>query len=142
MNDTRTPAHLWIVGIVSLLWNAFGGFDYTATQLRMESYISQFSEAQIAYFTGMPVWVDAAWAFGVWGAVLGSIALLLRKSWAVWLFGLSLLGLLVSTIYNFGMSGGAEIFGTMGIIMSVVIWIVAIFLFLYARAMSAKGVLR
>jgi hypothetical protein len=31
---TKTPWHLWVVGILSLLWNAFGGYDYTMTQLR------------------------------------------------------------------------------------------------------------
>ena len=28
-----TPMHLWIVGILSLLWNAFGACDYTMTEM-------------------------------------------------------------------------------------------------------------
>ena len=29
--SARAPAHLWIVGILSLLWNAFGCYDYLMT---------------------------------------------------------------------------------------------------------------
>jgi hypothetical protein len=42
-NDVKTPVHLWIVAIVSLLWNAMGAFDYLATKLRLEFYMSQFT---------------------------------------------------------------------------------------------------
>ena len=24
----KTPWHLWVVGVVSLLWNGFGGYDF------------------------------------------------------------------------------------------------------------------
>ena len=77
-NNVKAPVHLWIVGIVSLLWNAMGVFDYLATQLELESYMSQFTEEQLAYFYGFPAWSVAAWAFGVWGAVAGSVGLLDR----------------------------------------------------------------
>jgi hypothetical protein len=51
MNETNTriPAHLWVVGALSLLWNAVGAFDYTATQMRLESYMSQFTPQQLDY---------------------------------------------------------------------------------------------
>ena len=28
---TKAPVHLWIVGILAVLWNAIGCFDYYAT---------------------------------------------------------------------------------------------------------------
>ncbi len=138
---SRAPVHLWIVGVLALVWNAFGAFDYLATQLRYEPYMSQFPQEQLEYFYGFPAWAVAAWAFGIWGAFFGSIALLLRKRWAVWLFGLSLAGMAVTTIYNFVLTEGLEIMGTVGAIFTAVIWIVAILLFLYARALAKKGVL-
>ena len=52
----RTPVHLWIVGVLALLWNLMGAFDYLATQLQLESYMSQFTEEQLAYFYGFPSW--------------------------------------------------------------------------------------
>ena len=140
---SRAPIHLWIVGVLALLWTAMGCVDYLATQTRWEPYMNMgdFTEEQLAYFYGFPSWVVAAWAIAVWGGLLASIALLLRKSWAVWLFALSLLGLAGSTVYNFGLSEGAAIMGTTGTIFTVVIWIVSIFLLWYARDQAKKGVL-
>ena len=83
----------------------------------------------------------AFWAFGVWGALAGAIGLLLRKKWAVWAFAISIAGLLGTTIYNFGMSNGAEIMGSGGVMFTVVIWVVAIFLQVYACTQSRRGVL-
>lgn len=143
MNETtpKAPVHLWIVGIVSLLWNAIGAFDYVATQLRLEFYMSQFTPQQLEYFYSFPVWVKAAWALGVWGSLLGSISLLLRKSWAVWLFGASILGLVFTTLYNFVLSDGMAVMGSGAAMFTVVIWVIALLLFFYARAMAKNAVL-
>ena len=140
--NVKTPIHLWIVGILALLWNAIGAFDYFATQTRMESYMSKFTPEQLEYFYGFPAWMDAAWAIAVWGSLLGALALLMRKTWAVTLFGLAILGLLVSTVYNFVISNGAEMMGSQGVIFTVIIWVIALLLFFYARAMASRKVLR
>ena len=137
----QTPVHLWIVGILSLLWSAFGAFDYLATQLELDFYMSAFTEEQLAYFYGFPSWSVAAWAFGVWGAVAGSIGLLLRKSWAVWAFAISLAGMAVNLVYTMFMTNGFEIMGEAAPIMTAVIWVVAIFLLVYAVAMRKRGIL-
>lgn len=143
MNQTvKTPVHLWIVGVLAVLWNAVGAFDYTATQYRIESYMANFTPEQLEYFYGFPAWVDAAWALGIWGSFLGSLALLLRKSWAVWLFAISIAGLAGTTVYNFVLSDGAEMMGEGGAIFTGVIWLIVLFLFFYSRAMAKRGVLR
>ncbi len=137
----RTPIHLWIVGTLALLWNAMGAFDYLATELKLDFYMSQFSEQQLAYFYGFPAWAVAGWAFGVWGALAGAVGLLLRRRWAVWAFAVSLLGLAVSSLYTFVLSNGAEIMGAEGAVFSAAIWALAVFLLLYARAMAKRSVL-
>lgn len=139
---TRAPWHLWLVGILALLWNAMGAFDYLATQMRWEPYMSQFSESELAYFYGIPGWAVAAWALAVWGGLLASIGLLLRHRWAVPVFGLSLAGLAASTLHTFGLSEGAEVMGTTGAVFTAAIWAIAVLLLLYARAQAKKGVLR
>lgn len=143
MNQTTTkaPVHLWIVGILAVLWNAIGCFDYYATQSKLESYMGQFTPEQLEYFYGFPVWVDAAWAVAVWGSLLASIGLLLRKAWAVWLFGLAILGMVATSVYSFVLSDGMALMGSGAAYFTIVIWIIALFLFFYAQAMSRKGVL-
>ena len=144
MNQTtaKAPLHLWIVGVLSLLWNAVGAFDYTATHLRIESYMSNFTAEQLEFFYGFPAWVVAAWAVGVWGSLLGSVSLLSRKSWAVWLFGASILGLAVTTVHNFILSDGMAVMGSGAVIFSGVIWVIALLLLWYASVMVKRGVLR
>jgi len=137
----KAPAHLWIIGIVSLLWNAIGVFDYMATKLKLDFYMSQFTPEQLDYFYGFPAWAVVGWALGVWGALIGSLGLVLRKTWAVWMFGVSILGLVITSIYNFVLTDGAAIMGESGAWFSLVIWVIGIFLFFYARAMAKRGVL-
>jgi hypothetical protein len=67
---------------------------------------------------------------------------LLRKAWAVWLFGAGVLGLAVSSVYNFVLSNGLEIMGSEAAMFTLVIWIIALFLFFYALSMAKRGVLR
>lgn len=146
--ESRTPTHLWIVGVVSLLWNSFGAYDYTMTRMRNADYIAGMMpgvdpNAIFAWVDAFPVWADAAWALGVWGSFAGSILLLLRNRWAVWSFGISLAGAIISFGYQFTgaepMPGDA---GAMGTIMPIVIILVVAALFAYSRAMEQKGVLR
>jgi len=137
----RTPIHLWIVGVVSLLWGAMGAVDYLAAQTRWEPYMSQFSAEQLEYFYGFPAWMVAGWALAVWAGLAGAVGLLMRRSWAVWMYALSLVGMAVSTFYNFVLTNGAEVMGVGPTIFTVVIWVVAIALFVYARRQAMRGVL-
>ncbi|MEE4304951.1 MAG: hypothetical protein V2J19_12460 [Wenzhouxiangella sp.] len=145
MTETHTakpPVHFWIVAVVAVLWNAVGAFDFLATQIQLESYMSAFSEEQLAYFYGIPTWAVITWGIATWGALLGSLAMLLRLRWAYWLFLFSLATMLATSFQNFVLSNGAEIMGTAGIIFSGVIVAIGIFLVFYNRAMLQRGVLR
>ena len=91
-----------------------------------------------------PFWVSLAWALGVWGAVAGSILLLVRSRFAGLAFVLSFIGMIGNLIYGLllsptpmtqMMSGAAALF-------SLAIIVVSILLIVYARRMTAKGVLR
>ena len=137
----KAPGHLWIVGLLALLWNALGVFDYIATQYRLDFYMKQFSAEQLEYFYTYPAWADGAWAIAVWGSLLGTFGLLLRKAWAVWMFGAAVVFLAITTVYSFVLSDGIAVMGSAAVIFSAVIWVIALFLFFYARALATRGVL-
>ena len=146
--DTKTPWHLWAIGIVTLIWNAFGAWDYIMTQQRNEAYLASTMEPAgvsvadaIAYFDAYPVWADAAWALGVWGAVAGSILLLLRSRFAVPAFVISFFGLVVTTLYSIAVPLPMPD-QTVPIVFTIVIWIVTLALILYSRNMTKKTVLK
>lgn len=142
---TRTPWHLWAVGVLSLLWNCFGAYDFVMSMTQGEAYwrASGMTDAMIAYYNAMPAWMYGPWVVGVWGAVAGSILLLMRSRYAVHVFALSLLGAVGSLIYGL-MNPMPELPAEMAVMayMSWVIVAVAAFLAWYAWTMSKKGVLR
>lgn len=139
----KTPWHLWVIGGVSLLWNAFGALDYVMTQTRHAGYMSAFSEEQLAFFYGMPAWVDGAWAIAVWGGVLGSICLLLRRRLAVLVFLLSFLAMALTMGHNYLLADGLAVMGdAFSLAFTAAIVLIAAFLFAYAGAMSSRNLLR
>jgi len=139
----KAPLHLWIVGVLALLWNSMGCFDYVVTQTHNEAFLKDYPQEMLDFVYGLPSWVDAMWAFGVWGGFTGSLLLLLRKRFAAPVLLISFLGALTSMTHNYGFAGGMELMGDpFSLIMSGMILVVAAGLVMYARAMIRRGVLR
>ncbi|MDH3464001.1 MAG: hypothetical protein OEM32_10300 [Acidimicrobiia bacterium] len=136
-----TPKHLWIVGILALLWNFMGVFDYLATQFKIESYMGEFTQEQLDYFYGFPAWAVSGWAIAVWIGLAGTVGLLLRRKWSVVAFAVSLAGLALSSIYTLVVTNGLEIMGSTAAIMTVVIWVVSFFLVWYSNQQAKAGIL-
>jgi len=139
-----TPKHLWLVGILSLLWNAVGAVDYTMSELGNTAYLESmgFGPEEQAWIDAFPTWAVAVWAIGVWGSVLGSILLLMRSRHAVTAFLLSILGAAGSFAYQFTSDKPASLESGLPVIMPVVILILIVLQWYYARRMVAAGVLR
>jgi hypothetical protein len=144
----RTPVHLWIVGILSLLWSCFGAYDYTMTRMRNTDYIASAMpgvdpNTALAWVDRMPLYAQIGWGLGVWLALLGAVLLLMRNRWAVWSYGLSMVGAILSLGYQVALAPplpGAE--GAMYTVMPYVIIAVSVFLFWYAWNAEKKGSLR
>ena len=143
MQPARTPWHVWTVGAVSLLWNAVGAMDFVMTQTKNEDYMGQFTPEQLEYFYGFPLWVVFFWGVATWGSVLGSVLLLLRRQLAVRVNFVVLVAMAVTFLHNFVLTDGLKIMGGIGpVIFTGVIVIVGVLLYVYARAMARRGVLR
>lgn len=141
----RTPIHLWLVGIVSLLWNAGGAIDYIMTRTNAADYLAAQPAERLMMLEQAPLWFGFTWALGVWFSILGSLLLLLRSRFAGPAFALSLLGLIGSSIYTYGIADGGSMVaaaGTMAIAFTVLIPVILTLLWIYARAMTKRGVLR
>jgi hypothetical protein len=140
----KTPWHVWLVGVVALLFNAIGAFDYVMSMTQGASYLAKagMTPAQIAHYMEMPTWMTAVWAIGVWGAMLGSLLILLRNRLAVPVFAVSLAAFLVSLVYTYVLTNGGEIMGGQMAIVSAVITVLLIFFIWYSRLMTKRGVLR
>jgi hypothetical protein len=100
-------------------------------------------QAMLTWVDGFPIYAQIGWGLGVWGGLAGGILLLLRSRWAVWAMGLSLLGAVLGLGYQIVAApplAGAD--DAMNKAMPYVIILIAAALFLYARAMEKKGVLK
>ena len=142
---TKTPWHLWLVGVLSLLWNGFGGYDFIMTITQGETYMRGMGMTQpmIDYINAMPTWMYVPWTLGVWGAVAESILLLLRTRWAVHAFALSFIGAVVSLIFGLmnPMPGLPPEMAAMAW-MPWIIAAIAAFLLWYAWTVRKAGILR
>ena len=140
--SAKAPWHIWVVGVVSLLWNSVGAVDFVMTQTRNKAYMSGFTQAQLDFYYGFPAWVVAAWGIAVWGGVLGSLLLLLRRRQAMHLFLASTVCIVLTDIHNFAISNGLKVMGgATALIFSAVIFAIGVLLLVYARSMRKRGVL-
>lgn len=140
--STKAPVHLWIVGVVSALWNAFGALDYTMTQIGNAAWLAQMTEEQRLWLAQASPLLHATWALGVWGALIGSLLLLARSRHAVPAFAVSLLGLAGNTLLQLTGTPSPHMEGQGAILFHLVIWGIAILLLVYAIRMRGRGVLR
>ena len=60
----KTPWHLWLVGVVAVLFNSIGAFDHVMSMTYGSSYMATagMTPAQIAHYQGLPSWMMAVWA--------------------------------------------------------------------------------
>ena len=145
--SARAPAHLWIVGILSLLWNCFGAYDYVMTRTHNMAYLKESMpgidpNVGLAWIEAMPMYAQIGWGLGVWGGLLGAVLLLIRSRYAVWAFAASMLGIVLSLGYQLTMAPplpGAS--GAMKM-MGYVIILIGAFLLWYSWMMDKRGALR
>lgn len=139
----RTPLHLWLIGALALIWNAFGAMDYVLTQTANPGYVANMPDGMLAHIQAYPAWVDAVWALAVWLPVAAALLLLMRQRIAATLFGLDIGFILAAGIYNYALSDPPlnAVAGNSVIVFWIVILTIAVGLWLYSRRLAQRGVL-
>ena len=146
--SARTPAHLWIVGILSLLWNLFGAYDYTMSKTRGAEYIKSTmpnvdANAAMAWMNAMPMYAQIGWALGVWGGLLGAVLLLIRSRYALYAFTLSIVGMVLSFGGQYlGAPPPAQMDSGPAKYMPIVVVVIGLLQAWYASRQTKTGVLR
>jgi len=137
--DSRPTTNFWIVGGAALVWNLIGLVIYYQHVTMTPEQLASFSDAKQAFISSTPMWATSAYAIAVNAGVLGSLFLLLRKSWAVPLFTLSLLGILVQNVHAFLLASGLAVWGTSGIALPAIVIVIGVALLMYSRTTKDKG---
>ncbi|MGB5419046.1 hypothetical protein [Algibacter sp.] len=129
----KPPIWFWIVSVIAVIWNAMGVNAYLQQAYNTESYRAMYSEEQLEIAASMPTWITAAFAIAVFAGAIAAIGLLLRKSWAVKLWLVSLIAVIVQMGYVL-MKGYES-----DMIMTIMIIAFALLFFWFSRMSEAKG---
>jgi CHASE2 domain-containing sensor protein len=130
---TASPIWFRIAAGVAVLWMAMGCYAYIMEMTATPEMMAQASEASRAIMEGRPTWSSAAFAVAVWGGLIGTILLLLRRALAVPLLWLALAATVISYAWPLFLSGIAALY-------SGAEWGLSIFLLVAQGAISWLGV--
>ena len=136
----KPPTSFWIVSGAALVWNLLGfGIYLMQVTATPESLAAAYSDEQIAFIDSVPAWAVSAFAIAVHAGLLGSLLLLLRRAWAVPVFVVSLLGVLVQNVHSFLLNDVTELFGSQPLIIQTIVIGIAALMIWYSQRAKAKG---
>jgi hypothetical protein len=140
--NRNPPGSFWVLSILMLIWNGIGCFQYLVLTSATDEQLATMSAAELAIFQSTPAWVTGAFAIAVFGALIGTIALLARKSWARILFVISLIAVFVQHIWTFFLSGYLDIMPATVMIFPLLVIVIGVFEIWYAGQATKRGWLR
>lgn len=131
----------WVIAGFMLVWNIIGlMFYYQQSTLTPEIMANAgLTAQQIAHITNTPAWGHSGYAFAVNAGVLGAILLLLRKTWAVPLFVLSLVGALVQDLDAFVLRDAIEAWGSSAIYLPLIVIVICVLEIWYSMRAKTRG---
>lgn len=133
------PTSFWVIAILALLWNLAGVAMFWLQVTMGADAIAALPAPQREVYEATPVWLNALFGVAVVAGVLGAVGLILKQRWAVALFALSLLAVLVQMVVAYAVTPAWSASGVAGLLMPVVVVAIAAFLWRYARSAAAKG---
>ena len=142
MSDQSTisvPTSFWVISGIALVWNLMGMMAYVRQVTMDEASLGAMPAVERAVYESIPAWGVWAFAIAVTAGVLACIVLLLRKAWAVPLFVLSLLAVIVQDIAALFVAGALQGMGPTSVIMPIVVLGIGIYMIVYSRSARDKG---
>lgn len=138
----KPPTAFWVLGVLFLLWNAFGCYLYYMDNTMTDAaYAEAYGQAMVDVKHLYPSWATAGYAIGVWGGLVAAIMFLLRKKLALPIFILSLVGAFVSFVWVFINAEYKAAAGSTFWVMPVIVLAIGVFEIWVSRKKIAKGYL-
>ena len=118
---------------MAIVWNLLGVMAFVAQMLMTPEILATLPPAEQALYANIPMWVNIAFACAVFGGTIGSILLLLRKTLALPVLLVSVIGVVVQMYHSFFMIDSIEVYGPGGMIMPIMVLIIAVVLVFVAN---------
>lgn len=128
-----------VVGAIALAWNLVGVAMFAVYLAMTPEQLAALPPEQSQVYAAVPAWFDASYGTAVVAGVLGSLALLLHRRWAVAAYAVSLLAVIVQMATVYLMTPAWALAGAKSLPMTVLVIAVAVFLLWYARAAAKAG---
>lgn len=135
----KPPRWFYVVAVIVLLWNLLGCVAFIGDLRLTAADIAQLPVEHQALYAARPAWAVAATAVAVFGGLLGCIALLMRKKWALPVFVLSLIGIIVQDIGLFVLADAIKLAGPVVAVLQGVVLLFAIGLVVLSRKAIARN---
>lgn len=131
------PWHGWILGGIFLLYSLAASFDSAMSFIQGHDYYKAngMNDMQIAYFSNLPFWATLGMTICIWGGLLASISLLMRKSISTTLFFIAATSNFLYLIYAYLLSDGITAMGALWLA-PIVITGLMIGMIFYCRAVT------
>jgi hypothetical protein len=139
MNANARPGWFWVVAVLALLWNLVGLFMFWQNVTMTPEALAMLPAEQQTIHAAMPVWVHAFFGIAVIAGVLGSIALLLKKRSAQPLLLVSLLAVVVQMASAYMVTPVWSLTGAYGAVFPLVLIVIALLFWLFARMAVRRG---
>jgi hypothetical protein len=136
----KPPTWYWIVSSLALVWMLIGVAAWTADFMLDEAALAEMSEAQQQLYTTRPQWLFIVYAIAIFSGLLGTIALLMRKTWAIPLFAISLVAIIVQFGYTFLVMNAIGVLGAaVALPFPIVIFVIGLLLLWFATRAKNSG---
>ena len=135
-NSIKIPTWFYVVATVAVIWDAMGVWAYISTMTLSAEALAAMSQAEQEIHNATPAWANGAFAIAVFGGLIGSLLLLLKKSLALPVLIVSLLAILIQMYNAFFIMDSFAVFGPGGMIMPIMVIVIAVLLVWLAN--SAK----
>lgn len=142
MNVAASPVLYRFVAVFALLWNLVGLAMFCMQVTLTPQAVAALPPEQQQIHAAMPGWVYVFFGIAVVSGVLGSLGLLLRRRWAVPLLLVSLLGVVVQMASAYAVTPVWALTGVTGAVFPLLLVLVCLLLWLFARKVAARGGLR
>jgi hypothetical protein len=134
----RAPFHLWVVGLLLVLWNGWG----VAIAIAAQTASLPLPDPDIAaYFAAQSPWLVLLADIGPIAGVAGAVALLLQSRWAPLLFIAQFVVLALANAYEVALGTSLLLTSNESRVGSLVLAVMICGQIAYAHAMARRGVL-
>lgn len=138
----KAPWWFWAILTVLVLWAIIGAYFYWIDRTLPDAdYAKLYGPDLLEMHHRVPLWATASYAVGVWGGVLGCLALLFKQKWAVPIYKLSFMGALLAWGWNIMDETGRANLADGGWVMLVIVLALCLFQIWFAKKMTAKGII-